>query len=192
VTSLALAAGCAIALAVPAAQAQVRSSWSGNPAANNAESREYMRLLQTNRSFRQARIRKECGPIADMQLRQNCMASFEEYTPFAGRTRLAGNNWNPPNARSAGTYDTQSGRTGGSTGTMSTTTTYGSEGYGAGYGTSVPASGNYPNQLNSYGASRNLPGEYSSGMIQSNGAMPNYPGPRPSGPLSGGGGGGGK
>ena len=32
VTSLALAAGCAIVLAVPAAQAQVRSSWGGSPA----------------------------------------------------------------------------------------------------------------------------------------------------------------
>ncbi len=70
VTSLALAAGCAIALAVPAAQAQVDSQWSGNPTLNNRESRDYMRLLQTNRSFREARIRKECGPLTDPQLRR--------------------------------------------------------------------------------------------------------------------------
>ncbi len=49
---------------------------------------------------------------------------------------------------------------------------------------------NYTTPRNYFGASRNLPGEYSGGMVQAPGAMPNYPGPRPSGPMSGGGGGG--
>src|SRR4051812_36227372 len=84
VTSLALAAGCAIVLAVPAAQAQVRSSWSGNPALNNAESAHYDRLLESSPGFRQSRMRRECGPIADPQLRQNCYASFAQYEPYMG------------------------------------------------------------------------------------------------------------
>ena len=95
-TNLALA-GCVLAFAVPASQAQVQSEWSGSAVRNNAESRDYMRLLQTNRNFRQARIRKECGPITDSQLYQNCIASFDVYTPFVGGTRLAGNEWYPLN-----------------------------------------------------------------------------------------------
>jgi hypothetical protein len=43
---------------------------------NVAESRSYERLLHTNRGFRQARIRKECGPIDDPTLHQQCVASF--------------------------------------------------------------------------------------------------------------------
>jgi hypothetical protein len=82
-------------------------------------------------------------------------------------------------------YYPEEGMTGSSNGTMSSTTTYG-------YGASNPAWGNnYTAPLNAYGASRNLPAEESAGEIQANGAMPNYPGPRPSGPLSGGGSGGG-
>jgi hypothetical protein len=195
VTSLALAAGCAIALAVPAAQAQTtetqvvatpqrvnagdRAGWLA--ARNNVESREYTRLLQTNRSFREARIRKECSPISDMQLRQNCFASFSEYTPFIGSTRLASRN--APSGM----------MTGSSTGTMTTTTTgsgYSPDMNGAGYGSSI--NNNHTTPMNNFGASRNLPAEYSGGMVQAPGAMPNYPGPRPSGPLSGGGAGGAK
>src|SRR3954464_6942000 len=84
VTSLALAAGCVIALAIPTAQAQVRSSWGGNPALNNAESAQYDRLLETSPGFRQSRMGRECGPIADPQLRQNCLASFAQYEPATG------------------------------------------------------------------------------------------------------------
>ena len=39
------------------------------------------RLLQTNMGFRQARMRKECGPISDPQLHQQCMASFDQFEP---------------------------------------------------------------------------------------------------------------
>ena len=84
VTSLALAAGCMIALAVPAAQAQSYDRSGGNPALNNAESAKYDRMVQTSPGFRQARMRKECGPITDPQLRQDCMASFAQYEPSTG------------------------------------------------------------------------------------------------------------
>jgi hypothetical protein len=185
VTSLALVAGCAIALAVPAAQAQVNSNWSGNPILNNKESREYMRLLQTNWNFRQARIQKECGPVTDPQLHTNCIASFDQYTPFVGSTRFAGNAWYPPNRASRGAPSSDM-MTGSSTGTMTTTTgttAYSPDMYGAGSGSSVP-SANYTTPENAFGASRNLPAEQSGGMVQAPGAMPNYPGPRPSGPLA--------
>jgi hypothetical protein len=49
--------------------------WS--PQRNVAESHQYERLLKANPSFRQARIRKECGPIDDSALRQQCVGSFE-------------------------------------------------------------------------------------------------------------------
>jgi hypothetical protein len=112
VTSLAFAAGCALALgAMPSAQAQYYpqpqpqpmmttapgpmethvatnapqasrgdfGDWSARR--NNIESARYDRLLQTNRGFRQARMRKECGPIGDPQLRSQCLASFQQYEP---------------------------------------------------------------------------------------------------------------
>ena len=98
VTSLALAAGCALALAIPAAQAQMvdtqtlstaprvnagdRAGWLA--ARNNAESAQYDRLLEVSPAFRQARVRRECGPITDPQLRQNCLASFAQYEPSMG------------------------------------------------------------------------------------------------------------
>ena len=84
VTSLALAAGCMIALAVPAAQAQSYDRSGGNPALNDAESAKYDRMVQTSPGFRQARMRKECGPITDPQLRQDCIASFAQYEPSTG------------------------------------------------------------------------------------------------------------
>ena len=186
-----------MALAIPAAQAQTMDTQilstpprvnaddrAGSLAArNNAESAQYDRLLESSPAFRNARVSRECGPITDPQLRQNCLASFAQYEPnmgSRGRTMASRTRSN----RSTGTgYSQQDGMTGSSTGSMSTTTTYGS---------SEPAWGNnHTTPTNAYGASRNLPGEYSSGMVQAPGAMPNYPGPRPSGPMSGGGGGGG-
>ena len=150
---------------------------------NVRQSQQYESLVCSNPSFRAKRIQQECGPITDPQLRQNCLASFAQYEPnmgSRGRTMASRTRSN----RSTGTgYSQQDGMTGSSTGSMSTTTTYGS---------SEPAWGNnHTTPTNAYGASRNLPGEYSSGMVQAPGAMPNYPGPRPSGPMSGGGGGGG-
>ncbi len=45
---------------------------------NVAESHQYDRALGTNHGFRQARMRKECGPISDPELRQSCLASFHQ------------------------------------------------------------------------------------------------------------------
>src|SRR5215510_12192839 len=44
---------------------------------NVLESKQYEQLLRTNPGFRQARMKKECGPISDPQLHQSCVASFE-------------------------------------------------------------------------------------------------------------------
>ena len=55
----------------------VSPSWS--PQRNVAESEHYDRLLKENPAFRQARMRKECGPITDPQLHQQCLDSFARY-----------------------------------------------------------------------------------------------------------------
>ena len=95
-TSLAFAAGCVLALgAMPSAQAQYTNpelvtngpqasrgdfgDWSARR--NNIASAHYDRLLQSSMGFRQARMRKECGPIGDPQLHQQCLASFDQYEP---------------------------------------------------------------------------------------------------------------
>ena len=57
-------------------------SWSARR--NVVESQHYDRLLETNRGFRQARMRKECGPITDPELRQQCLASFHQDEPYMG------------------------------------------------------------------------------------------------------------
>jgi hypothetical protein len=121
VTSLAFAAGCAVALGtMPSAHAQYSPPMASPPPThltgapppypgpppvaenqlvtnapeasrgdfggwsarrNNIESARYDRLLQTNMGFRQARMRKECGPIGDPQLRSQCLASFDQFEP---------------------------------------------------------------------------------------------------------------
>jgi hypothetical protein len=58
------------------------SGWSARQ--NVAESQRYDKLLETNHGFRDARMRKECGPISDPQLRQSCLASFGQDEPNAG------------------------------------------------------------------------------------------------------------
>ena len=91
-TSLAFAAACLMTVsAMPAAHAQpaqvitngpqtdpgdVSPSWSARQ--NVIESQRYDRLLQTSRGFREARMRKECGPITDPQLHADCLASFDQ------------------------------------------------------------------------------------------------------------------
>jgi hypothetical protein len=49
-------------------------SWSAER--NVRDSQRYEALVQTNPSFRANRMRKECGPIADPQMRAGCLASF--------------------------------------------------------------------------------------------------------------------
>ena len=55
----------------------VSPSWS--PQRNVAESEQYDRLLKENPAFRQARMRKGCGPITDPQLHQQRLDSFARY-----------------------------------------------------------------------------------------------------------------
>jgi len=98
VVSLAFAAAC-VAL-VPSANAQIVQNelvtngpqasrgdfgdW--NARRNVIESRHYDRLLQISPGFRHARMRRECGPISDPQLRSSCLASFNQYGPMVGST----------------------------------------------------------------------------------------------------------
>ena len=58
------------------------SNWSAQQ--NVRESERYDRLLETNRGFREARMRRECGPITDPDLRQQCLASFHQDEPYSG------------------------------------------------------------------------------------------------------------
>ena len=44
---------------------------------NVKESEQYERLLCSNPAFRKTRIEKECGPISDPQLHQQCLDSFQ-------------------------------------------------------------------------------------------------------------------
>jgi hypothetical protein len=89
-TSVVLAAGCAVALALPVVQAQTvdtqilmnaprvnpgdRADWMAGR--NSAESAQYDRLLEVNRAYGQSRILKECGPITNAHLRAGCFDSF--------------------------------------------------------------------------------------------------------------------
>ena len=54
-------------------------SESSSPQQNVIESKQYEHLLRANPAFRQARMKKECGPITDPQLHQSCIESFEQY-----------------------------------------------------------------------------------------------------------------
>lgn len=58
------------------------ANWSARQ--NVIESHRYDRMLESNRGFREARMRKECGPITDQQLRQQCLASFHQEEPYTG------------------------------------------------------------------------------------------------------------
>lgn len=92
-----LAASAFVALtgAVPAAHAQIappparvdiytngpQADQGDNPAnwsarQNVADSERYERLVHTSPAFRAARIQKECGPITELSLYQQCVDSF--------------------------------------------------------------------------------------------------------------------
>ena len=62
----------------------VSTSWSARQ--NVIDSQRYDRLLQSSRGFREARMRKECGPITDAQLRADCLASFNQDEPYGSST----------------------------------------------------------------------------------------------------------
>jgi hypothetical protein len=57
------------------------TKWHETPAQNVRKSQQYDYLVATNSSFRANRMRKECGPIRDPELRNNCVASFGAYEP---------------------------------------------------------------------------------------------------------------
>ena len=96
-TSFALAAACLMTVAaLPHAHAQmaagtelvtngpqtdtrdVSPSWSARQ--NVTDSQRYDRLVPQSPagSFREARMRTECGPITDPQLHASCLASFSQ------------------------------------------------------------------------------------------------------------------
>jgi hypothetical protein len=63
---------------VAAAAAPVSAQSPGNESAaqNVRESQQYEQLVCSNPAFRERRMREECGPITDPQLRQSCLASL--------------------------------------------------------------------------------------------------------------------
>jgi hypothetical protein len=58
------------------------TNWSAQQ--NVGQSERYDRLLETSRGFREARMRRECGPITDPELHQQCLASFHQDEPISG------------------------------------------------------------------------------------------------------------
>jgi len=79
-TSLVLLAACLTALTALPANAATSSAAARQ---NVIQSERYDRLLEANGRFRQARMRRECGPITHPQLRQSCLDSFAQYEPAA-------------------------------------------------------------------------------------------------------------
>jgi hypothetical protein len=85
-TSLVFSAACLTALAALPANAATSSAMARQ---NVIQSERYDRLLEANGSFRQARMRRECGPITDPQLHQSCLDSFTQYEPAAAKATSA-------------------------------------------------------------------------------------------------------
>jgi Spy/CpxP family protein refolding chaperone len=77
---IALAATSVQAAPVPTNPHQ-HHKWHETPAHNVRKSQQYDYLVATNSSFRAYRMRKECGPIRDAELRASCVGSFNEYEP---------------------------------------------------------------------------------------------------------------
>jgi hypothetical protein len=73
----------------------ISPNWSARQ--NVLESQRYDQLLQTNPGFREARTRKECGPITDAQLHQQCLDSFAQHEPYAGAATGYGSSTMPGN-----------------------------------------------------------------------------------------------
>ena len=68
-----------------ASPGDISPNWSARR--NVVESAQYDRMLETSAGFRQARMRKECGPINDPQLHASCLASFNQDEPVRGFRR---------------------------------------------------------------------------------------------------------
>jgi hypothetical protein len=69
-----VAAGSIFTVTIPAS---AQSPGNEGAAQNVRESQQYEQLVCSNPAFRERRMREECGPITDPQLRQSCMASFD-------------------------------------------------------------------------------------------------------------------
>jgi hypothetical protein len=69
----------AVAGWIVAASSPASAQYRGNESAaqNVRESQQYEQLVCGNPGFRERRMREECGPITDPQLRQNCLATFD-------------------------------------------------------------------------------------------------------------------
>jgi hypothetical protein len=52
------------------------ASWS--PQQNIIDSKRYEQMLRTNPAFRKGRMQKECGGITIPELRESCLASFNQ------------------------------------------------------------------------------------------------------------------
>jgi hypothetical protein len=77
---IALAATSVQAAPVPT-NPQHHPRWHETPAQNVRKSQHYDHLVATNSSYRASRMRKECGPIRDADLRASCVGSFNAYEP---------------------------------------------------------------------------------------------------------------
>ena len=78
-------AGASAAGMAKSSKASQRNMSASQSARQNViQSQHYDRALETNRGYRQARMRKECGPITDSELRQSCLASFNQDEPAKG------------------------------------------------------------------------------------------------------------
>jgi hypothetical protein len=95
--AIAVAGLLATASVVPAAPAQPgpdnghawvlqNGQWVWSPQVNIRQSERYHSLVSRNRGFREARMRRECGPITDPDLHQRCLQSFAEYSPYGEHT----------------------------------------------------------------------------------------------------------
>jgi hypothetical protein len=63
-------------------KAYPHGKWHETPAQNVWKSQSYDHLLSSNAAFRSSRVRKECGPIKDPALRNDCVGSFSAYEPM--------------------------------------------------------------------------------------------------------------
>ena len=61
---------------------------SANPQANVRASNNYQSLVDRSAGFRNARMHKECDPIASADLRQECFASFGSRTTSYGSSGM--------------------------------------------------------------------------------------------------------
>jgi hypothetical protein len=57
------------------------AKWHETPAQNVRKSQQYDYLIASSSSFRANRMKKECGPIRDTELRASCLGSFNAYEP---------------------------------------------------------------------------------------------------------------